>query len=148
MRRLVWLKSKIGAILLPALFIAITGCGAGGGTGGAVSSGGTTGGTTGGGTTGGGTTGGGTTGGGTTTNSATLSWSAPMLNVDGTPLNDLAGYKIYLGTSSGAYTTTVDVGNSTTYSMTGLDVNKTYYYAVTAYDTSGNESNYSTEVVL
>ncbi|MGB5739562.1 MAG: putative Ig domain-containing protein, partial [Woeseia sp.] len=36
--------------------------------------------------------------------SATLSWVPPTLNTDGTPLNDLAGYKIYWGSESGNYT--------------------------------------------
>jgi ABC-type glycerol-3-phosphate transport system substrate-binding protein len=38
---------------------------------------------------------------GSSTNSATLTWDAPTTNVDGTPLTDLAGYKVYYGTSLG-----------------------------------------------
>jgi len=33
--------------------------------------------------------------------SALLSWNAPSTNEDGTPLTDLAGYKIYYGTATG-----------------------------------------------
>jgi hypothetical protein len=58
----------------------------------------------------------------------------------------LAGYKLYSGTSSGAYTSTVDVRNVTTYTLTGLTDGATYFFAVTAYDTVGNESGYSNEV--
>jgi hypothetical protein len=78
-------------------------------------------------------------------NSATLSWEAPTTNADGTPLTDLGGYKVYYGTSSGNYTVSLDVGNVTTYKIDNLTPG-TYYFAVTAYDTSGNESGYSNEV--
>ncbi len=78
-------------------------------------------------------------------NTATLTWDAPTTNADGTPLTDLAGYKVYYGTTSGNYTDVIDVGNVTTYKVEGLQPG-TYYFAVTAYDTSGNESNYSNEV--
>lgn len=68
---------------------------------------------------------------------ATLSW-----NPNTEP--DLAGYKVYYGTTSRSYTTSIDVGNQTTYTVTGLGFG-TYYFAVTAYDISGNESGYSNE---
>lgn len=77
---------------------------------------------------------------------ATLSWTAPTTNADGTPLMDLSGYKVYYGTASGVYGAPVDVGNVTTHQVTGLTGGLTYYLAVTAYDTSGNESVYSAEV--
>jgi type IV pilus assembly protein PilY1 len=60
--------------------------------------------------------------------------------------SDLAGYKIYYGTSSKSYTGSVDVGNVTSYTLTGLTQGQTYYIAVTDYNTSGNESGYSSEV--
>jgi ABC-type glycerol-3-phosphate transport system substrate-binding protein len=41
--------------------------------------------------------------GGSSSNSATLTWDAPTTNVDGTPLTDLAGYKVYYGTALGNY---------------------------------------------
>ena len=77
--------------------------------------------------------------------SATLTWNAPTTNADGSPLTDLAGYKIYYGTSSGNYSVSVDVRNVTTYTVDSLSSGK-YYFAVTAYDTSNNESGYSNEV--
>jgi hypothetical protein len=61
-------------------------------------------------------------------------------------LTDLAGYKIYYGTSAATYGTPVDVGNVTTYDLTGLTAGTTYYIAATAYDTSGNESVKSNEI--
>ncbi len=78
--------------------------------------------------------------------SVTRTWTAPTINTNGTPLTDLAGYTLYYGNSSGNYTTTVNVGNVTTYTFTNLAAG-TYYFAVTAYDTSGNQSAYSNEVV-
>ncbi|RMF86394.1 MAG: fibronectin type III domain-containing protein, partial [Nitrospinota bacterium] len=75
-----------------------------------------------------------------------LVWDAPTTNADGTPLTDLAGYKVYYGQSSRNYGSPVDVGNQTTYILAGLSRGETYYFAVTAYDTSGNESEFSEEV--
>jgi fibronectin type 3 domain-containing protein len=78
--------------------------------------------------------------------SATLSWDAPQTYIDGRPLGDaLGGFKVYYGTSSRNYIHVVDVGKATTYKVTGLSP-ATYYFAVTAYDRTGNESDYSNEV--
>ena len=79
-----------------------------------------------------------------TTGSATLSWDAPTTYTDGTPLTDLAGYKVYMGTSSGNYTTVVDVGNVATYVVSNLAPD-TYFFVVTAYDSASNESSFSNE---
>lgn len=76
------------------------------------------------------------------TSSATLTWNA---NTDA----DLAGYKVYRATASGAYgapLTSLPVG-TLTYQATGLQSGTTYYFVVTAYDTAGNESTYSNEVL-
>ena len=73
--------------------------------------------------------------------SVTLEWDPP----DGSP-SDLAGYKIYYGNSSGNYTNSIDVGNVTTYTVTGLTEGLTYYFAATAYDIYENESDYSNEI--
>ena len=59
---------------------------------------------------------------------------------------DLAGYRIYVGTASGQYGEPVDVGNVTEHVMEITPQHgATYYFALTAYDTSGNESGYSAE---
>ena len=77
----------------------------------------------------------------------TLAWDTPTTNADGTPLTDLAGYKVYHGTSSGNYSQYIDVGNVLNYMVSNLKNGVVYYFAVTAYDTSGNESDYSNEVI-
>ncbi len=59
--------------------------------------------------------------------------------------SDLAGYKIHTGIASLTYTKTVDVGNVTTYVMSDVTEGTTVFGAVSAYDTSGNESGYSKE---
>src|SRR5687767_2821615 len=76
---------------------------------------------------------------------AVLSWDAPTTDAGGGALNDLAGYRVYRGTSSGAYDLPADVGNVTQHRVTGLSP-ATWYFAVTAYDASGNESVLSNEV--
>jgi hypothetical protein len=75
----------------------------------------------------------------------TASWNAPTTNEDQSSLSDLAGYKIYYGLASGNYTGSINAGNVTTYQINNLVGGLTYYFAVTAQDTSGNESIYSEE---
>ena len=62
---------------------------------------------------------------------------------------DLAGYKLYYGTTSGVYGLPVDVGKVTSYSVTvNPKVTTTYYVTLTAYDMSGNESPKSDEASI
>lgn len=75
-----------------------------------------------------------------------LQWTAPTTNANGTPNTDLAGYKVYQGTTSRQYGAGVDVKNVTTYTVQNLQAGQTYYFAVTAYDTAKNESVKSNEV--
>ena len=77
----------------------------------------------------------------------TLSWDAPTTYTDGTALSNLAGYKIYVGTSHGNYTRSIDVGNVTTCTIDSLSLAPgTYYFAATEYDSEGKESAFSNEV--
>jgi hypothetical protein len=76
----------------------------------------------------------------------TLTWDAPTTNTDGSPLTDLAGYRLYRGVATGIYGPPTDVGNVTAYTVTGLLSETMYYFVVTAYDTDNNESAYSNEV--
>ena len=67
---------------------------------------------------------------------------------------DLAGYKVYYGTSArtgdcpkdGGYKQNIDVGKVTEYQLTGLRNDNTYYFSMTSYDKSGNGSCFSAEV--
>lgn len=77
---------------------------------------------------------------------AGLSWSAPTTNSNGTPITDLAGYKLYVGNASRSYQQKLDMGKITNYSVANLTDGSTYYFAVTAYNSAGVESPYSTEV--
>jgi hypothetical protein len=58
---------------------------------------------------------------------------------------DLAGYKLYVGTTSGVYSRIVDVGKVTSY-VISLPKGVTYFFALTAYDNAGNESGRSAEL--
>lgn len=77
----------------------------------------------------------------------TLSWNPPTINLDGSALTDLQGYRIYIGQASGSYSQTIDVDNPgvTDYTIDELDAG-TYYFAVSAYDFNGNESAKSAEI--
>lgn len=77
---------------------------------------------------------------------ATLSWGAPTTNTDGSMLTDLAGYRIHYGVTRDNLSTIIEVGNSTSYQINNLIAGDTYYFAVTAYTTTGVESAYSNEV--
>ena len=78
------------------------------------------------------------------TGSAVLSWQPPTQNADGSPLTNLAGYKVYWGTSPGSYPNSVTLNNPglTTYVVDNL-VSGTYYFVVTALNTLGAESQMS-----
>src|SRR5437870_8240771 len=70
---------------------------------------------------------------------ATASW-------DPNPEPDIAGYKLSYGTAPGTYTTTIDVGNVTTWPLT-LSDGQRYYFIVQAYNASGVTSPPSAEVI-
>lgn len=59
---------------------------------------------------------------------------------------DLAGYKLYYGTASRTYSGNLTVGNYSSCTISGLTEGRTYYFAVTAYNTKGLESPYSKEL--
>jgi hypothetical protein len=79
-------------------------------------------------------------------NQVDTSWEAPTVNADGTPLTDLAGYNLYYWQPSWLAPIVINVGNQTTYTLSDLEAGQTYNFAVSAYDTSGNESIQSQEV--
>ena len=81
------------------------------------------------------------------TGSVTLSWLAPTSNTDGTPLTDLAGYRVFYGTASGQYSQNLSVPSPGVTSVTieGLSTGNTWYFATKSVTSSGVESEYSQE---
>ena len=69
----------------------------------------------------------------------TLSWTASTSS-------NVTGYTLYYGTVSGNYTYNVNVGNTTSYTLSGLSTGATYYFAATAYDSAADQSAYSNQV--
>jgi len=67
------------------------------------------------------------------------------LTWDPSPSSDVAGYKIYYGTTSHGYTVSVDVGNVLSATINGVNSNTIYYFAATTYTSSGIESDFSNE---
>ena len=59
---------------------------------------------------------------------------------------NIAGYRLHSGTTSGVYSQTIAVGNTTTALVSKLIIGKTYFFVVTAYNTTGVESAASNEV--
>ena len=76
-----------------------------------------------------------------------LSWIAPEENVDGSELVDLAGYKLYFGENSRDYDESIELTDTSATTHTLELPTGSYYFAMTAFDTEGHESNYSNEVV-
>ena len=79
--------------------------------------------------------------------STTLNWTPPTENEDGTPLLDLAGYKIYWGTTRGQYTHSVTIDNPgiSSYVVENLAPG-IYDFAGTSFNQAGVESDYSDPV--
>ena len=69
----------------------------------------------------------------------TLAW-------DPVTSSSLAGYMVYYGPAAGNYTTSIDVGNTTSYAVTGLVDGTTYHFVATAYDATHTQSGYSNDV--
>jgi hypothetical protein len=76
--------------------------------------------------------------------SATLSWTPPTTNTDGSSLTNLAGYRVVYGRSSSSLDQTVQIANAglSSYTVTGLS-SGTWYFAVKAYNANGSESDVS-----
>ncbi|MEA2100953.1 MAG: PKD domain-containing protein [Thermodesulfobacteriota bacterium] len=72
--------------------------------------------------------------------------AAVIVSWDANTEEDLAGYRVYCGNESGEYTSNINVGMVTDHEISGLGSGERYYFAVTAYDTSANESGYSEEI--
>ncbi len=84
-----------------------------------------------------------------------VQWVLPDVNMDGTPLTDLAGVRIYIGTEPGEYTQRVEVpggepGAAGSYWLDaaeyGLELDVVYYLNATVYNTAGLESDFTQEI--
>ena len=75
---------------------------------------------------------------GQTQTNVILAWSP-------SPVSSIAGYNVYSGGVSATYTNMIALGNVTNTLITGLNPGSTYFFSVTAVDTTGLESPYSNE---
>ncbi len=80
--------------------------------------------------------GGGNGGGGGSTHSVNLSWKASTSS-------NIVGYNVYRGSISGNYSLLNSMNSTTSYTDTTVQNGQTYFYAVTAVDSAGVESPYS-----
>ena len=80
----------------------------------------------------------------TATGVATVMWTPPTENTDGTPLTNLAGYKVYWGMEQGDYSNSVTLSNAglASYVVDQLTPAR-WYFAMTALNSAGTESDYS-----
>ena len=76
--------------------------------------------------------------------SVTLSWTPPTANTDGSPLTDLAGYRIYWGNGGGVYPQSVTIDNPgiSSYVVENLPPGN-YEFVATALNSEGVESGFS-----
>jgi len=80
-----------------------------------------------------------------TNGAATLNWLPPTENMDGSALEDLAGYKIYYGTSPNSFPNVISISNPglSSFVIENLPANITYYFSITALNSNGIESRFS-----
>lgn len=80
-----------------------------------------------------------------TTGAATLNWLPPTENADSSTLEDLAGYKIYYGTSPDSFPNVISISNPglSSFVIDNLPSNITYYFTITALNSRGIESRFS-----
>jgi hypothetical protein len=74
-----------------------------------------------------------------------LTWQAPIENIDGTPVTDLAGFRIYSASTSG-YTLEADIESPAARSILLAKPPGSYEFVMTAYNAIGEESSYSRAV--
>lgn len=60
---------------------------------------------------------------------------------------NISGYRVYIGTSPRTYTRWENAGTNVTHTVTNLSAGTTYYFAVTAINSFGQESGFSNEAV-
>ena len=69
-----------------------------------------------------------------------LSWTAPTLNTDGTPLTDTTGYKIYYGSNVANLDSVLEVNDPAALSVTVDRLGTgTYFFAISTVSATGGE---------
>jgi hypothetical protein len=78
-------------------------------------------------------------------NKIKLEWTPPSYNEDGSELTDLGGYIIYYGSSDNQLNNTIILNDPdiTSYMIDNLDTDIEYYFAISAYNNNGYESERS-----
>lgn len=81
--------------------------------------------------------------------SVTINWRAPTENADGSPLMDLAGFRIQHGTRSNVYSRVIEVPDSRTTTLTIDNLSAgTHFFSVTAYNRSNVDGVVSQELAI
>ncbi len=76
------------------------------------------------------------------TGSATLSWTPPTANTDGSQLTTLAGYRIYYGTSQSQLDEVIEIPNPGIASYQIDDLSQgTWYFSVHSYTSGGTREH-------
>ncbi len=75
-----------------------------------------------------------------------LAWDPPDGNTDGSSMNNLAGYRVYYGTGSRTYSSTVDVGLARATIVMDLNQELPFFYTASAYNSNGTESALAEEL--
>jgi hypothetical protein len=79
--------------------------------------------------------------------SVTLSWTPPTTNVDGSPMTDLAGYRIYYGRTATTLDQIIPVTNAGTTRFVVDNLSPaTWFFSMTSVNSEGVESTLSTVV--
>lgn len=73
---------------------------------------------------------------------AFLAWVPPITNTDGSPLTNLAGFRVHYGLDSDELSETREVADpqATSAAISGLLPGRTYFFGVRAYNEQGAES--------
>lgn len=78
---------------------------------------------------------------------ATVSWAAPTQRTDGTPLTNLAGFRIYYGAAADDLSQIIEIRDPGARSWVVEDLTRgAWYFAATAFDQTGAESSKSNTV--
>lgn len=76
----------------------------------------------------------------------TRAWISLVWDASGE--SDPVGYMLYRGISSRAYDSIIDAGNVTHATVRDLEVGRVYYFAITAYNAEGEQSDFSEELIV